>query len=230
MWVLLFITNLVYLKGDTLLFINNKDTTCWVLNQAEKDSQGIRLQKRARVSDNHKYFYIYKEEYSPENELIQTQITLYDQNRKVLWKESRREDRRLSFELSRIYDKILIIVDFDRVYRNPSLAVVNGKKKTVVIRPGQWRSLVGYQLSKNGRYLLMHTRRTRMGRVWDYVYFFDLKKEKDWEYLFPMCLVCKRKRLFLKVNDQGESEVIYKAEHRIFSREGELIHFFFKTE
>ena len=229
MWILLCIINSVYLNGDTLLFID-KDTTYWVLSQVERDTQGIRLQKKARVSDNHKYFYIYEEEYSAQNELIQTRITLYDQNRNVLCKETRRENRRLSFELSRIYDKTLILVDFDRVYRNPSLTVVTDKKKTVVIKPGEWRSLVDYQLSKNGRYLLMHTRRTRMGRVWDYVYFFDLEKKKDWEYLFPMCLVCKRKRLFLRVDDQGESEIIYKAEHRIFSQEGELIHFFFKTE
>ncbi len=229
MLTLFFIINLVYLNEDTLTFINN-DTTCWILNPVINKTRKAWVYKKAKVSDNHKYFFIYEEKYSPENKLIQTRITLYNQKKKVLWRETRKDKHRLSFELSRIYGKILIVVEFDQNFHNPSLALIKNKRKTVVIKPGQWRSIVDYNLSRNGRYLLLHTRRKQMGRVWDYVYFIDLKEKKTWEYLFPMCLACKRKRLCLKVDDQGQSEVIYKAEHRIFSKEGQLIHFYFKNE
>jgi hypothetical protein len=56
----------------------------------------------------------------------------------------------------------------------------------------------------------------------DSIYFYDLIAAKDWDYLFPSCLSCKKSRIYLEVDNDGRAEVIHKNEHRVFTSGGIL--------
>ncbi|MBA7544100.1 hypothetical protein ES705_36447 [subsurface metagenome] len=100
----------------------------------------------------------------------------------------------------------------------------------IIINSGDWTRIVDYKLSQNCRYLVFHTRRPYARKLWDYIYFIDLKTKKDWQYLFPICISCKRGKFSLDVNNTGQVDVVYKAEHRIFSKEGKLLDIFIKLD
>ncbi len=190
------------------------------------DSLNTSVIKRAKISTNNRYFFIYEEK-NRLGSLLGTKIVLFDADKNMLWKYSSAQGRAISFKLSNIYDSILIIVETDLEGKEPMLWAIKNRKKATIVKKGQWERIINYIISPNYRYLIFNTRNSAVGTSWDYIYFFDLKTKRNWQYIFPVCIPCKRTKIELKVDNNGISEVIAKEEHRIFSRDGSLINFFY---
>ncbi len=234
MFVFFLINALVYQKGDTLLFVEHDSIVDrWVVSSdiEQGDSLEIKVSRKAKVSSNNNLFLIYEERRGPNYEHLQSQIVFYDTDKRVLWSESHDDTMKILFDLSDIYDSLFVIVVSDASGRNPELYVINDSlKKNTVIEKNEWIRLLSYKISPNKRFLVAHTRKLHFRKPWDYIYFIDLKTKKNWEYLFPTCVSCKRARISVDIDDTGEVEVVYKAEHRVFSKEGKLIDIYQKIE
>lgn len=234
MMIVFFLINaLVFQQGDTLIFMEQDSVLkIWFINEdmQQADSSEKKLIRKTKVSLNNKFFLIYEEKLGFNDVCLQSKIIFYDANRKELWRESRGDTRKMSYDLSNVYDSLFIIVDWDKYNKNPTFSIIKNKKKNIVIQQGEWKRIVNYKISPNCRYLVFHTKNPYSGKLWDYIYFIDLKTKKNWEYLFPMCLSCKRYKIDLDIDDNGEADVIYRGEHRIFSKEGKLINIFIKFE
>jgi hypothetical protein len=185
--------------------------------------------KQAKVSPSEKRCFVHETVQDMENDsLLRTKISFYDAGGSVLFEASAAGDRSISYELSEIRDSLIVITKWDRIYRHPSFDVIKNGEKVELIKDGEWQRIVSYEISPNDRYILFHTRKPYYGKPWDYIYFWDLKTGRTWDYIFPTCLSCKKGRIELGVDDSGQSEVIHKKEHRIFSREGLLLDIFMK--
>ncbi|MGB9720261.1 MAG: hypothetical protein ACPL28_02110 [bacterium] len=229
-WNLGFAGALIFQSGDTLKFSQDDSLVYeWILNNNEKLETGGYHIEKAKVSQDNRRFFIYEEEYFPNQDSTFTQLTLYDARRNKIWSRTQGGARKFSFELSRIYgDRIILFVN-SRSNVNPEMIILkDGTRSTVDLT--QWTSIVNYEISPDGRYILFHAKKPYNYKLWDYLYFIDLKTSKNWEYLFPICFSCKRGKIDLKVYDDGKSEAIYKNEHRIFDREGNLIDIFVKLD
>jgi len=234
MFILFLIATLVYQTGDTLLFME-RDSIIerWIVGESVEEGDSIEIQviRRAKVSPDNKFFLIHEEKRSPDYKHLQSKVSFYDRTKKVLWNDAYEDSTRILFELSNIYDSLFVVVVSDIFGRDPELYVIDGSlQKMTVIEKDEWMRILSYALSPNCRFLASHTRRLRFRKPWDYIYFIDLRTEKSWEYLFPTCVSCKRASITLDVDNNGQVEVVYKAEHRIFSKEGELIDIFLKVE
>ena len=225
-------TTLIMQEGDTLeFFVEDSLVETWILGeQTEKiDSLEIFSVKKAKIAPDCHAFFIHETKYSATS-VPKTKISLYDADRQLLWEELSSETRMPSFELSNLYDSLFIFGETDLGGRFPALFIVENGKKDTLIPMGKWEIIVNYELSENCNYLVAYTRNRRSGKLWDYVYSYDLRQKSDWAYLFPLCLSCKRGKLDVAVDDSGKVEVGYKGEYRIFSKSGRLIDVFFKYE
>lgn len=233
MIVFFLINTLVYLNGDTLIFTEQDSVIDkWVIIEEtqQKDSLIERIIKKAKISSNNKFFLIYEERCGLNYEYLQSMIVFYDADRQELWKESRANTKRISFDLSNIYNNLSIFIVSDMNGKNPEVHVINNKKEDIIINREDWTRIVDYKLSQNCRYFVFHVRKPYAHKLWDYIYFFDLNTRKDWQYLFPICISCKKGKFSLDVNNTGQVDVAYKAEHRIFSKEGKLLDIFIKSD
>ncbi|MGQ9701399.1 MAG: hypothetical protein ACUVQT_02960 [bacterium] len=222
--------SLVFQSGDTLKFFEHDSLVLqWILkNEEYGENSGYSVEK-AKVSEDHRKFFLYEEGYFFHKDNIFTRVTLYDSKRTKLWSIEESSPRKISFELSRIYPDKTILFTTERTNTSPQMLIIkDNHKETIDLK--QWTSISNYEISPNNRYVLFHARRPYNNRLWDYIYFFDVKTNKDWEYLFPICFSCKRGWLDLKIDDEGKSEVVYKNEHRIFDKEGNLVDVFVKLD
>lgn len=232
--VIFFLLNtLVYQNGDTLRFMDHDSIIDrWILHADTQlsDSLEERITRKAKVSSDNKFFFIYKERNALDYKPLQSEVVFYDARKRELWKEVRKDPVKIMFELSNIFDGYFIVVDADIYGNNPALYVIRDSTKTTVIERDEWMRINSYKVSSNGRFLVLHTRKRHIRQPWDYIYFVDLETKQNWEYLFPLCLSCKRRKISLDVDNAGQVEVVYKAEHRIFSKEGKLVDIFLKID
>jgi len=231
MMAIFFLLNtLVYQNGDTLLFMKQDSIISrWILGEEIQplDSLEARVIKRVKVSPDNKFFFIHEETYASSSyKPLQTKIVYYDANKVKIWEEFHNDERIISYKLSNIYDSLLVFVDMEQNGKIPRLCTIKNKKKDIIIEKGEWQRVVNYAISPNCRYMVFHNRNHYFDKMWDYIYAVDLKLKKNWTYLFPLCLSCKRGKIALNIDDTGTAEVIHKGEHRIFSNEGNLIDFF----
>ena len=230
--VLLLLRSTVSLSNDTLVFVS-KDSIIeqWILNETSmsKDSMGITYVEKARISNDSTRFLFYQEEYERNTGFSKSTIRLYTAEIQVVSTQEYYDDRRAQFDLCEIQDEFVIIADSDLDGKNPRVQLVcDGERKTLV-EPGCWLRIVDYTLSSNYRYILFHTHRLHNDRAWDFLYFLDIDSGDDWEYFFPICLSCKKTPIDLSVENNGQCEVVYKQEHRIFSQRGQLTDIFFQN-
>jgi len=227
------INMLVYQQGDTLQFVSRDSIVDrWILGEKieRTDSTERIMTTRARVSQDNRYFLFFKEFFFPIKDSVFTEISYYNANRRRLWKETRTGERKISFYLSKIYQNKIYLVDTDKARKNPNLYIINNnnKKRKRIIKEGEWIYIIDYEISPNGQYIVLNTKNPYYKKIWDYIYFIDLKTRKSWTYLFPTCLSCKKTRIKLAVDDSGKAEVVHRNEHRVFSKDGRLIDIFIK--
>uniref|UniRef100_A0A7V0Z4L2 Uncharacterized protein n=1 Tax=candidate division WOR-3 bacterium TaxID=2052148 RepID=A0A7V0Z4L2_UNCW3 len=221
---------LVFQSGDTLKFCkDDSPIDKWILKSGQNESGGY-YNEKAKVSPDNKRFFIYKEQYFNSDDSIKTQLILYNAHKTVLGRFRGEDDRKISFELSRILEDRLILFTTNYYNQSPKMEIIQFNKAKRTIDLNQWNSIIDYQISQNRRYVIFHGRKPYNTKLWDYIYFIDLQTNKVWEYLFPICFSCKRGRIVLKVYDDGGSEAIYKNEHRIFDRNGNLVDVFVKMD
>lgn len=217
-------------NNDTLYFIA-RDTILdqWVLNEQAliKDSLGITFVEKVKIANENTRFLFYQEEYDRNSGASQSTLHLYTAEKKSQWSAHYRDARRVQFDLCSLHGDLLIVADSDLNGKNTGIHVIKNGESISLISAGQWLRVVNYALSSDHRYILFHTHRLHRGSVWDFLYFQDISTGHDWEYFFPVCLSCKKTPITLYVEDNGQSEVVYKQEHRVFSKEGELLEIFF---
>lgn len=227
---LLLVGTLVFLNGDTIRFVDNGDLVDIIVlgDSIEIDSTGRRLARRGKVSDDNRFLSICEAEYGSDDEVSTSKVSFYDANRNLLWEERGEGSRSIAQELSGVHNNLFFIGTWERLSINPTFSVILDSTKIDLIKDGEWEQVVDFKVSPNGKYFLFHTRNPYNYKTWDYIYFYDLDTRNAWDYLFPTCVSCKRARIDLYVDDEGRAEVVYKNEHRIFSKRGTLEDLFLK--
>jgi hypothetical protein len=214
----------VFKSGDTLRFFENDEIVCqWVLHYSEDSTIGTRRTRTAKISPDNRRFLLYEETYFASSSRFCTRLTLFNAARERIWEKCRLKDRRINFNLTRIYDSAVILVDTDLDESHPEMDLITNDDSINIIKKSEWEKIVDYEVSSGFNYMVLHTKNPYHGKQWDYIFFIDLKTLQTWQYLFPICFSCKRGNIKLRVDDSGQVEVIYKNEHRIFSREGQLV-------
>lgn len=223
---LVFLNVLVFQNADTLKFVKGDSIIeQWVMSEdcTTTDLGTLIYTTKSMVSDDNRHFLFCEEKYYPAPDSHYTKLTFYDAYKKKIWVRSSDSGRRISFYLSAIYDNIVAIVTTDKHNTRPSLHLVKDKKMTTIINDDEWYKLAKYSFSANMQYLALHVKNPYKNKIWDYIHFMDMQNKKEWTYLFPTCVSCKRQTIDVAVDDEGTTEVIYKGEHRVFSRQGKLI-------
>ncbi len=227
---LAFTNTLVFQSGDTLKFYS-KDSLVyeWILNDS-KEIEGGYYKEKALVLPDNKGFLFYEERDFPQKDSVFTKLALYNAQRKKIWERIEAGRRKFCFELTKLDRDRIIIFTTKRLGESPVMEIIKDNQIKRRIDLKEWTNVINYAFSPNGRYILFQAKKPYNYKLWDYIYFIDLKTNKTWEYLFPFCFSCKRGRIDLKVDDEGKSEVIYKSEHRIFDKEGNLVDIFVKLD
>lgn len=228
---LIFFNILVFQNGDTLNFRKGEEIIeQWIMSSANMttDLGTMLYSTRSMVSDNNKRFLYYEEYYYPSLDSYDTKLTFYNAKKTKLWEKSVSNGRRISFYLSKILDDIVTMVTTDKQNAQPRLFFIENKNMKKINDDNKWHKIVSYSISPNMQYIALHIKNPYKKKIWDYVYFIDLTTKNEWSYLFPICVSCKRKKFDVTVDDDGITEVIYKGEHRIFSKQGKLTDIFIK--
>lgn len=228
---IIFLNILVFQNGDTLNFQKGDEVIeQWIMSSENMttDLVTVLYTTRSMVSENNKHFLYYEEWYYPASDSYNTKLTFYNAIKKKIWEQTVSKGRRISFHLSRIHDDIVTLVTTDNHNAQPRLFVIENKKMRKIIDDNKWYKLVSYSISPNMKYIALHIKNPYRKKIWDYVYFIDLKTKKEWSYVFPICVSCKRNKFDVMVDNDGITEVIYKGEHRIFSKQGKLTDIFIK--
>jgi hypothetical protein len=222
----------ITLSGDSLVFtVGGNPADILLLNNGDAvGSTDIIHTRKAKVSPRGIYCTIYEETYFRLVDSITTDMVMYDSLRNKQWQRACAGRRKISYDLSQVLDDMLILVTTDKSNGLPEVELIENNKATTVIKKGKLRKINDYTLSPNLRYIALHARNPYNNRLWDYIYFVDIETDKHWSYLFPVCLSCKRAKISMSVDDDGQVEVIYKTEHRIFSKDGQLVDIFMKVE
>ena len=224
--ILFLLSATVFQNGDTLFFMKDSvhfDTLVMQEHVIER-AEPVRVKERAKVGPINTIYLVHSATYSltvPES-LTGSAIVFYDAEKNVLLEDFGDGGRYISYELSDVLDSLLVVTAWDSRFGKPSLYVVKEKEKVEIIKQGDWDRIVSYKVSPNNRYFLFHMRSPYQDKPWDYIYFYDLMTAKDWDYLFPSCLSCKKSRIYLEVDNGGRAEVIHKNEHRVFTPDGIL--------
>jgi len=231
MLIFLFLINsLVYLAGDTLKFIEgDRLVDLWFIVETTP-TEHVLINRQAKVSDDHQYFFIHEETYYTLNDSISTKIKIYDAGKKIIMQKTLSGERKINYYLTSLYNKTIFLGTTDKNDGNPSLILIKNGNNQEIINENQWQYIVKYEVSPNLRYMVLQTKNPHLGKTWDYIYFIDLMTKKNWEYLFPVCFSCKRGRIDLSVDNNGQVNVVHRNEHRIFSEEGRLIDIYIKLD
>lgn len=234
MFIVFLVATLVYQTGDTLVFMaHDSIVDRWVMGEyiEKSDSTEIQVVKRAKVSLDNEFFLVHEEKRTLDYQHLQSKISFYDGTKKMLWNDAYEDSTKILFEQSDIYDSLFVVVVSDIFGREPELYMIDRSlQKRIVVEKGTWMRVLSYAISPNCHFFVAHTRRLQFRKPWDYIFFVDLRTEMSWEYLFPACISCKRARISLGVDDYGQVDVVYKAEHRIFSKEGKLVDIYLELE
>ncbi len=228
MIMILLLSNLVFLSEDSLIFRDGDDIKgVWLIDCYLPETVNASIHhKRAKISADHQHFFIHGSRHDKDWNHIGSDLSFYSARQKLLARETRTADRQISFDLTDIRHGALILVETDSRAENPQLSVLKDKRTIVPLKKGDWKRIVSYDLSSSGRYLAVHARNPYLNQLWDFIYFHDLKTGKNWQYLFPVCLSCKRTRITVRVDDHGQTTVEHKSEHRVFSKTGDFIDFY----
>ncbi|MGB3340406.1 MAG: hypothetical protein WBB37_02870 [bacterium] len=216
----------VFQQGDTLKFLKGSDVIDqWLLFEDNQylPHNGIVHTKKAKVSADSSHFFIHEEERHTLTDSILTKITFYSAAQEKLWEKSPDKGRIISYSLTNVYKNLVIMVTTNSGHSNPNLDIITNRAQTRVMKEDTWHRIIDYAISPNMQYLILHVKNPHHKKMWDYIFFIETDTHDTWTYLFPICVSCKRKRIELAVYDNGKSEVIYKGEHRVFSRQGKLI-------
>lgn len=227
--VSLFAGIIVIQKGDTLQFMkNNVIHESHILKQDSipMDNGYVVHTQQAKVSGDKKHFLLYDEYRNSSIDSLLTSVSLYTSQMQLLWMQEYANDRRVDFERTKIFNNDVAITSTDRTYGEPVLEYIHDNKTDVLIEKTQWQRLVDFDFSPNMRYIALHVRNPHARKMWDFVYFIDCQTNGTWTYLFPICISCKRNRITLEVDNNGNTEIIYKQQHRVFDKTGTLIDFF----
>lgn len=229
MFLTFFFFAIIYQQNDTLYFkTNDIITDTIILNSTNQDSVLFRKTQSVKISAEKNTCILFWELTNRQSDEVTSFIEVYDSDKELLWHDSTSNGRRFSLRLSELFDDLYIITETALDGKTPVLYTVRNGHKEVIIEEGAWTIITSYAVSPNGQYLILHTRHPFSRKLWDYIYFVDLLSRIDWQYLFPICLSCKRTKIHLLIDDTGQSEVVYKAEHRVFSKEGKLIDIYLK--
>lgn len=226
-----FANALVFQFGDTIRFYKDeKLITEWILKDSLGENDSYYSLEKAKISPDNRFLLIYEEKSSGTDDSIFSRLTLYNAATRKVWSRKKIGKTKISFELTSIFDDMVLIFYTDRHNGFPVIEMIkmNCKSRTIDLR--QWDIIIKYAISANRRYMLFHSKKPFNNRLWDYVYFIDLKTNKDWEYLFPNCFSCKRGWIELTVDNEGKCEVVQNKEYRIFSKEGNLLDIFVRIE
>jgi hypothetical protein len=222
----------VFLETDSLVF--HQDNTIvekwYVGEQTERTTAGTtRITTHAVVAQDSTRVLYFKEIYLPETDSMFSQLALYRADRQRLWQRTASSGRTFARYNTRFIDDMIAVVMTNQYGAAPCMELISPTAVDTIIREGDWYRLTDYSFSPNRRYIVMHVKNPYREKVWDYIHFKDLKTDSTWSYLFPLCVTCKRyKHIDVSINDDGVAEVVYKGEHRIFSREGILTDVFIK--
>lgn len=232
--ILFLLGTLVLQNGDTLFFAEDSSYVDTVVMQTwiVENKGAIRVTEKAKVGTDNTIYLIHSAVYgltAPES-LLSSTIAFYDAKKNKLLEDKSRGGRNIAYDLSNIHDSLFIVTTWDHQYRKPALYVVKDDKKLEIVKEGDWERIVSYKVSPNNQYIVFHVRNPYHEKPWDYIYFYDLTTGRNWDYLFPSCLSCKKSRIYLTVNNDGRSEVIHKNEHRIFSPDGVLEDIYLKPQ
>lgn len=225
----LFAGIIVIQSGDTLHFSENAHAVeTWVLALDSLPTQNgvvVHTQK-AKISENNEYFILYDEYRNSSIDSLATTLSLYTSSKERLWLREYSSDRRIDFDRTRIFGNDIAIVSTDKAFGQPMLEFIHDKTSITLVEKDQWQRLVDFAFDPDMRYVALHVRNPHNRRMWDFIYFIDRKTEVTWTYLFPTCISCKRSRIDLRVDNEGNTEVVYKNQHRIFDKSGSLVDFF----
>lgn len=222
----------VFLETDSLVFqTENTVVEKWhVGEQTEHTSAGARrTTTHAVVAQDSTRFLYFKEIYLPETDSMFSQLTLYRADRYQVWQRTASSGRTFARYITDFVDDMIAVVMTNQYGAAPCMELISATAIDTIIREGDWYRLSAYSFSPNRRFIVMHVKNPYREKVWDYIHFKDLNTDSTWSYLFPLCVTCKRyKQIDVSVNDDGITEVVYKGEHRIFSRAGVLTDVFIK--
>jgi len=234
--LLLFLTQTIVVEqGDTLLFMagdRRLDTmTLGVTTQTLDNGGSVTRTLSARVSPDRKLYFVHEECLYSQPESVFTRITLYTADRKTILTETRAGLRRIAFAITKFHGRSLILGTVNKDFSRPRLELLRpGRAARVLIAEDVWPKIAQYELSPSLRYIVLHARRPVGTRLMDFVYERDLGSGQSWEYEFPICLTCRRSTIAIRVDDQGRVETVYKNEHRIFNKSGEMTDLHLETE
>jgi hypothetical protein len=226
---IVFLNIMVFQNGDTLIFRKGSDIIeQWIMSSETIESELVTSihTTRSMTADDNKHFLFYEEWYFPASDSYCTQLIFYNADKKKIWERTENTGRRISFYLSKIYGDDVALVTTDHNKCQPILYLIRDKKADKIADQTKWHRLADYAFSPNMKYLALHVKNPYMKKMWDYIHFIDLKNKEEWSYVFPICVSCKRDKIDVMVNNQGITEVIYKNEHRIFSKQGRLTDIF----
>lgn len=225
----------IVLHNDSLIFMTGQQVSgAWTLTESTTVTPAgnpIVYTSRAKVAADSHYALLFEEARFPQGDSYSTRLTLYSANRRKIRVESSPRNRRIAYDLTELFaDTILLgTVGFD--YTRPRLDLIppRGGRRTVI--PDSFFNRIVQQIfSPNRRYVILHARKPSGTRILDVIYSRDRQTGFSWEYLFPICLTCRRNTIDMSVDDQGRVETVYKNEHRIFSPSGEMTDIFIKIE
>lgn len=221
---------LVYQNGDTLQFMEQDSVVDIIILEDSVLVVGTEsvAVKQGKVSEDHKYYLIHEALIVSGEEVVRSKVTFYDADKNLLWEEGGQAGRNISYDFSGIYSGLLVVTVWDRHGGDPAFYVMKEGAKVDIIKEGEWQQLLDFKVSPNGRYFFFYTRNPYGRKTWDYLYFYDLVEQRDWEYVFPTCMSCKRGWVDISIDDDGRSEAVYKGEHRIFAKDGTLEDIFMK--
>jgi hypothetical protein len=233
--ILAFISAVVFQEGDTLFFSSSGaslDTVVLADSEITDNGREIVITRKAKVSPDSTHFFLFNERYFRHNDSIATELAIYDAGKKLRWRESQTGDTVISFGLTKIFGPYVALAVTAKDNTRPGIDFIDTRtfKRRTIIKRGQWPLIVNWELSPNLRHLALYARKRVNGKTEDFIYSRDLETDLDWSYLFPICLSCRRGAINLYPGNQGQVDVKYKNEHRIFSNTGELIDFYLETE
>jgi hypothetical protein len=227
------VSALVFQSGDTLFFEKDERIVeTWVLGE-EVDGDSIvheRTIKQAKVSPDNRRFFIHTLVVDSEYEYLRSEIDFYSADQEQIFHESYSGDEKVLYQSSAVHDSLFVVSVGDTYNKDPQVRIIKDDQETVVVEHGTWQRIVSVEVSPNNKFLALHTRKRYSRKLWDYIYFVDITTQQTWEYQFPTCLSCKRTNISLGVNDDGQVKAVYRAEHRVFSKEGKLIDIFLQID
>lgn len=221
---------LVYQNGDTLQFVTQDSVVDIIIleDSVIVGGTGYVTVRQGKVSEDHTCYLIHEAVILDGDEVVRSKVTFLDADKNLLWEEEGEEGRNISYDFCGIYSGIMVVTLWDRHGGYPVFYAIKDGEKVEIIEKGEWQQLLDYKVSPNGRYFFFYARNPYSGKMWDYLYFYDLVERRDWEYLFPTCMSCKRGWVDISIDDGGRAEAVYKGEHRVFSKTGVLEEIFMK--